>query len=74
MTEHSPTCPADSGGYCLCGAERRRRPPGRPPKGADKRTARNVRASPEEWKTIEARAAEAGLSVSAYMRGRALAE
>lgn len=51
-----------------------KRPPGRPSLGADKRTARNVRASPEEWRVIEARAAEAGLSVSAYMRGRALAE
>ena len=43
------------------------KPPG------EKFTARSIRASPEDWATIEAKAAAAGLPVAAYMRLRALA-
>ena len=52
-----------------------KRPPGRPPLGAAKRSTRvEVRVSPAELEQIDALAAEAGEDRAAYVRRRALGE
>ena len=43
---------------------------GRPPLGDEKRIPRSMKASNAEWTRLKARAAEAGMSASAYIRDR----